>query len=114
MSGPRIRVYTDEDVDPAAAEQLGRQGYDALSCLEAGNHNQGLPDEWQLQFATDNGRAIVSYNVSHYATLDGLWKTSGREHYGMILLSRRMSIGELGRQLRQHLTNVSRDQQFNT
>jgi predicted nuclease of predicted toxin-antitoxin system len=52
VTGLGIRLYTDEDVDPRVARQLSRHGYDALSCVDAGNHNQKYDDDWQLRFAT--------------------------------------------------------------
>jgi hypothetical protein len=70
VSGLGIRLYTDEDVDPDLADQLNRQGYDALSCHRAGNQNRGLDVEWQLSFAASDGRAILVYNVADFVALD--------------------------------------------
>lgn len=70
MSWWGIRIYTDEDIDGNLAPQLRRRGYSAVSCAEAGNANQELPDEWQLEYATRNGRAILSHNIADYVKLD--------------------------------------------
>jgi hypothetical protein len=85
MSGLGIRLYTDEDVDTRLAEQLQRRGYDAISCREAGNNNQALPDDWQLGWATEHGRVILVFNVAHYLRLDSLWKLQNRSHVGIIM-----------------------------
>jgi len=69
-SSSRIKVYTDEDVDTDLAEQLRYHGYDAVSCREAGNHNQSLEDSWQLAYATSQGRAILTHNIADYVQID--------------------------------------------
>ena len=114
MSGLGIRLYTDEDVDVGLAEQLQRQGYDALSCRDAGNHNQELSDDWQLHYATSQQRAIMVYNASDFVALDAEWKGQGLEHWGIIVAEQRLYIGELIRRVRLHLDTVHPEQQYNT
>jgi hypothetical protein len=113
MTGLGIRPYTDEDVDPPLAEQLQRHGYDAISCREAGNGNRGLPDDWQLRWATENGRAILVFNVAHYLRLDGLWTLQRKSHAGIILAEHQWSLGELVRRTIRHLDTVAPEEQHN-
>ncbi|GEM_PF-4822665 len=54
---------------PRLAEQLNRLGYDVLSCRAAGNHNRGLSDSWQLEFAAQAGRTILIHNIIDYALI---------------------------------------------
>jgi hypothetical protein len=107
MSGLGIRLYTDEDVDAQLAVQLRRQGYDVLSCREAGRSNRGISDEDQLQFAADEGRTILVYNIGDYVELDGLWRYRDKEHAGIILASNRTPIGDLVRRTRELLDTVT-------
>jgi hypothetical protein len=112
MRGLGIRIYTDEDVPPQLAEQLQQRGYDAISCREAGNNNQALPDDWQLQWATEQGRAILIFNVSHYLRLDSLWKLQGRSHAGIIMAEHQWSFGEMLRRTIVHLDTVPPEAQL--
>jgi len=111
VSGLGVHLYTDEDVDPEAAAQLRRRGYDAEGCHEVGNAGQRRSDEWQLVFATEHARAIVTHNIADFVTLDGGWKAQGREHWGIIVASQDLGIGEMVRRLQQHLDTNSPDEQ---
>lgn len=113
MSGLGISLYTDEDVDERLADQLGRQGYDILSCRAAGNHNKQLPDDWQLAFAVSQQRAILVNNIADYMSRDEDWRARGREHYGIVLAEKRIPIGELVRRTKRHLDTISPSYQHN-
>ena len=56
-----------------------------LTTVEAGRNNQRLTDEDQLQFATDDGRAIFSHNIAHFFALAGKWEKEERHHMGIIV-----------------------------
>jgi predicted nuclease of predicted toxin-antitoxin system len=112
MRGLGIRIYTDEDVPAQLAEQLQRRGYDAISCREAGNSNQALPDEWQLGWTAERGRSIVVFNVAHFLRLDSLWKLQDRSHAGIIMAEHRWSFSELLRRSINHLDTVPPEEQF--
>lgn len=114
MSGLGIRLYTDEDVDPRVAEQLIRAGYDVLSCRVAGNHNQHRSDAWQLEFAVSQQRAILARNVVDYVALERRWRLENREHFGIVLIPRRMALGELIRRVALHLDTYTPEQHYNT
>jgi hypothetical protein len=113
LSEPRIRVYTDEDVDVRVAEQLKRLRYDVASCRDEGNAGRRLSDDWQLGYAAEHGRAILIHNIPHYVVLDRDWKAQGREHAGIICAPMRTPLGELGRRLRRHLDAVRPADQHN-
>lgn len=108
-----IKLYTDEDVDVHVAEQLRRRGHDAVSCRDAGNAGRGLSDEWQLAFATHEGRAILIHNASDYLPIDAAWHASGREHAGIIAVEQNTALGDLVRRTQHHLDTVSREEQHN-
>lgn len=106
MSGLGIKLYTDEDVNARLAEQLRRDGYDAISCRDAGNQYRSLSDEWQLRYATGQGRAILVHNIRDYLPLDRAWRSRGEDHYGIILVEH-LPIGDLVRRARHHLDSFS-------
>lgn len=112
MSGLGIRLYTDEDVDTRLAEQLRRHGYDVISCREAGNSNLALSDEWQLTWATSQGRAILAFNLPHYMLLDSVWKSQSRPHAGIIMAQHRWPFGDLLRRTIRHLDTIPSVDQF--
>ena len=56
----KIRLYLDEDVDVALALALRQRGIDVLTTQEAGHLR--LPDEDQLAFAAQAGRAFFTHN----------------------------------------------------
>lgn len=112
MTGLGIKLYTDEDVDADLAVHLTRQGYDILSCRDAGNAMRALEDEWQLRFAVREKRAILVHNFADYWDLERTWKLRGEEHYGILLIDQ-IPIGELIRRTQRHLDNFTPEQQYN-
>ena len=92
----RIRVFTDEDVYGAVAPALRKARLDAISTPEAGR--VGESDESQLLWASIQGRALLTFNVGHFAKLHAEWMKQGRNHAGIIVSAQR-SIGEVLRRL---------------
>ena len=107
MAGLGIRLFTDEMIHTGLTVELGRRGYDAESCQDAGRSNQKVSDEDQLRYATRQGRAILSYNQRHFVPIDRQWKAAGRRHAGIILSPTNGDLGVLLRCVQQHLDNYS-------
>lgn len=95
-----VRFFTDEDVYGAIAVALRRSGFDAVSTPETGR--LGESDESQLQWAADELRVLVTFNVAHFSRLHTEWIRQGYHHSGIVVSNQR-PIGEVLRQL-QHLT----------
>jgi Domain of unknown function (DUF5615) len=91
-----LRYFIDEDVYATIAISLRKSGLDALSTPEAGR--RGESDESQLAFATSTGRALVSFNVAHFAALHAGWLSCGRDHAGIVVSNQR-AIGDTLRRL---------------
>ena len=100
-----IRLYLDEDVSSSLADALRKRGYDAISTIEAGNI--GLSDEQQLAFASAEGRAILTFNISDFADLFTKWQALEKEHFG-IIVSQQFSKQEIGELLRRVLHFLDR------
>jgi hypothetical protein len=111
MAGLGIQLYTDEMIHPRFVAELRRRGYDVENCQEAGLSNRGIPDPDQLAYATNQGRAIPTFNYVDYLELDADWKDAGREHAGIIVSPYVADIGELLRRVIWHLDHYTRDQQ---
>ena len=93
------RFFTDEDIYGTVAPALRKSGVDAISTPESGR--RGETDESQLQWAADQQRVLVTFNVAHFAALHGRWM-SQRQHHAGIIISQQRPIGDLLRRL-QHL-----------
>jgi hypothetical protein len=91
-----IRLFTDEDVYGVVAVALRKAGYDALSTPASGR--RGESDESQLEWATNEGRVLVTFNVAHFSQLHAAWLSDGRHHAGIIVSGQR-SVRDLLRRL---------------
>ena len=78
-----LKIYLDEDVHPYIAHALRLRGWEALTTVEAAQRS--ATDEEQLQFATDRGYAILTYNSSDFPRLHSEWKATGKAHAGIIV-----------------------------
>jgi hypothetical protein len=114
MAGLGVRLFTDEMLNPELAVALRRLGYDVVACHEVGRNNQGISDEAQLEYATGEGRAILTYNSNHFALLDSTWKAEGRQHAGIILSVEVGPLGMLIRRVQNHLDTYTPAEQSNT
>ncbi|MEH2302705.1 MAG: DUF5615 family PIN-like protein [Nostoc sp.] len=52
-----------------------------MTSYEAGQANQGIPDEDVLTFATQNERAVITLNRDDFITLHSSGYFSQRHHY---------------------------------
>jgi hypothetical protein len=104
----RARLYLDEDVLPDLARVLRAAGHDVTSAHES--DALGLSDEDQLRRATDESRALLTFNYRHYLKLGRDWFLARRNHSGIIVSYRqyrRNELRELSRRVSQMLTTLS-------
>lgn len=76
-------LYADENFSRPVADLLRGLGHDVLTAKEAGNANQGIPDEEVLAFADRNGRAVLTFNRPDFIRLHRLQPN----HNGIIVCS---------------------------
>jgi len=74
-----IKLYADENLRKTVVKELCQLGYDVLTAYEAIQANQRIPDEEVLGFATQQKRAVVTYNRRHFLK----WHNNVKEHAGM-------------------------------
>jgi len=79
-----VKVYLDENLSPRIAEILRAGGVDAVSAHEAGR--TGIDDRSQLRHAAQEGRAIVTCDVSDFLVLAADAIAANTEHAGIILV----------------------------
>lgn len=61
--------------------ELRQLGYDVLTSYEAGQANQGIPDDEVLNFATQSDRIVITLNRDDFIALH----RSGIVHNGIII-----------------------------
>jgi uncharacterized protein with PIN domain len=91
-----LRFYTDEDVTDLLARSLRSRGFDVVSAHEA--ELRGVPDAEQLVFATQQGRAILTFNVRDFVELHRRVLDVGDQHAG-IVVSTQIALPELLRRM---------------
>ena len=99
-ASPFVSLYTDEDVTSMLAPALRRYGYRVKSTSEA--NNLGQSDQTQLQYATQQGMAIITHNARDFIPIAREWYFAGQEHAG-IIIAQQFSQREFGEFLRQML-----------
>lgn len=91
-----LRFFTDEDVYRAVAQELRRVGFDAVSTPESGRNRES--DESQLAWSTGENRALVTFNVRHFARLHAHIMANQGHHSG-IIVSSQLPLGVVLRRL---------------
>ena len=79
-------LLLDEMFSDDIAGQLRNRGLEVLAVV-ADPTLVGLPDDQVLAEATAAGRALVTANVKDFVPLDARYRTSGRRHAGLVLVS---------------------------
>lgn len=79
-----MKVYLDEDLSPSVALLLRQRSVDATSAADVGNSQLG--DRAQLEYASGEGRAIVSRNVVDFLRLAHDAVATNTAHAGIVLV----------------------------
>lgn len=89
----QICFYLDEDtLDNALIRSLRTANLDVVTVAEISR--LGLSDGEQLLWATEQGRAIYSFNIGDFCKLHRDYMLQGQTHAGIILAQQRYSIGQ--------------------
>ncbi|MBW4684208.1 MAG: DUF5615 family PIN-like protein [Komarekiella atlantica HA4396-MV6] len=75
------RFYADEQFPFPVVELLRGLGHDVLTVQEAGNAEQGIPDNEVLAFATSQKRSILTINRDNFIRLH----RRDPNHFGIIV-----------------------------
>jgi Domain of unknown function (DUF5615) len=75
------RFYSNENFAIDFVLILRSLGHDVLTSYEAGQANQGIPDDAVLTFATGDLRAVITFNRDDFVDLH----RSGMTHGGIVV-----------------------------
>jgi hypothetical protein len=78
-----VRLLLDEMFSPEIAAELVKRGHDVVA-VAADPGLVGLPDEQVLEWATDQGRCLVTENVKDFEILRRASAAQGRTHAGLL------------------------------
>jgi Domain of unknown function (DUF5615) len=76
-----VKLYSNENFPLEIVRQLRKLEYDVLTSYEAGQANQGIPDDEVLAFATQDQRILITLNRDDFIALHH----SGISHAGIII-----------------------------
>ena len=109
----RIRLYLEEDsMSQALVRGLRARGVDVTTALQEGMIERR--DEAHLEYATQAGRVLYSFNVADFYYLHGKCLSEGKEHAGLILTrQQRVSVGEQLRRLLRLIAKVPAEEMKN-
>ncbi|MDZ4657968.1 MAG: DUF5615 family PIN-like protein [Bythopirellula sp.] len=63
------RLYANENFPLPVVVSLRELGHDVLTVSETGKANQAWPDEDVLEYATQDDRALLTFNRKHFVRL---------------------------------------------
>ena len=76
-----LQFYSNENFPIAMVNLLRAEGHDVLTSYEAGQANQGIPDDVVLQYATAIGRILITENRQDFIDLH----RTAPNHAGIII-----------------------------
>jgi len=93
-------LYTDEDVDVLTKPLLKAKGFTVFTTLDEGM--LGKTDREQLDHAIELNSIFLTHNRVHFEKLSAKLLTEGKEHYGIVIATRR-NVYELARRVSRFL-----------
>ena len=107
MSKLFIEIYLDENVHVLIAKIIQSHGFKAVTTQEVGR--RGTSDPNQLEYATENGYAILTHNRTDFEDLATEYFALDKEHCGIVILADN-SPQEIARRLLNILNNFTADE----
>jgi hypothetical protein len=96
------RLYADEDFSHPVVQRLRQLGHDIVTAQEAGQSNRGIEDQAVLTFATERGRAVVTFNRRPFIRLHRMVSS----HAGILVCSRDDDVSALADRIHQQLDSA--------
>lgn len=75
------KFYANENMALEVVDRLRAKGHDVLLTIEAGQANQGIPDEDVLKYAHAQGRILLTFNYQDFKRIHQL-----NQHYSGVII----------------------------
>lgn len=75
------RLYSNENFPIPVVEELRKLGHNVITIQETGRAQQSFPDEQVLKVASEDRRAVLTFNRKHFIALHKIEPT----HEGIIV-----------------------------
>ncbi|MEW6263156.1 MAG: DUF5615 family PIN-like protein [Thermodesulfobacteriota bacterium] len=92
-------LYSNENIPLPLVYELRRLGHDVLTSYEAGQANQSIPDNKVLEFAKQNGRAVITLNRKDFVKLH----LRSSNHLGIILCSEEKNHSNMAKRINRQI-----------
>ena len=108
-----MKLLLDHHYSTLIARGLRQRGFDVVAANAVGL--EIAPDEQVLEFAVNDGRALLTNDVPGFMRIRRTWQADGRTHYGLLFTSdsswsrARNGIGPLIARLDEVLTKHPKD-----
>jgi predicted nuclease of predicted toxin-antitoxin system len=76
-----VSLYSNENLSIDLVAIIRGFGHDVLTSYQAGQANQGIPDDEVLAYATANQRSVITFNRDDFVDLH----RSGINHAGIVI-----------------------------
>ena len=96
-----VRLYSNENFPIPVVNELRALGHDVLTIQETEKDQQALPDEKVLRFASQNNRAVITFNRKHFIALHN--KSS--DHQGIIVCTFDIAFSALAQRIHESISN---------
>jgi hypothetical protein len=106
-----LRILIDEDLSPTIAQGLWRLGYDATSVRDRGR--LGMKDWELLPWLVQERLTICTDNGQEWAKRMEDWQSSGKNHYGLLVVDQRWGSQGILRALERYLGTDAPDSLIN-
>lgn len=78
------KLYLNENIPIYLVNLLASLGVSAVHTLNV--NNQGISDEFQLQYATERNYILVTHNRKDFKQLHNRWVREGKVHAGILIM----------------------------
>lgn len=95
-----VQLYSNENFPIPVVIELKNLGYDVLTIQETGKDQQSFPDDELLKFATENKRAVLTFNRKHFIALHN----KSTDHGGIIVCSFDLDFYGLARRMHEQIS----------
>jgi predicted nuclease of predicted toxin-antitoxin system len=105
------KLLLDEHIWAYLAKILRAQDFDVIHVNEVDLF--ATPDDKIMEYAVDEHRAAVTFNIRDFVPLAVQYYEDGKEHYGVVV-SNQLSRGELQKRVTELLVSVTAEELMNS